>query len=299
MNYSIITIEGHESLTVLIGGVLYAATSSNPSYDEIKRRVMNSDPSAAELFNVRNAVNSAFGDVTDRVTVTKDGVELDGEPVHGAISKVLVGLVEQGERDGFIGLARFLERLSDNPSHRSREQLYNFVEANDISIDKDGHLVLYKSVAGDSEGGFRSHAIGTAWVNGVKYANQQIPTNLGDVVTMPRREISDDPTVACHKGLHAGAHAYAKWFHSGSTILRVLVGPEHVVSVPSDSAHQKIRTEQYTIGGVVTRDMPTYWAGGDDEYFDDDEDYYDDLDDEDEYYDVEDEPSVWPYNTSW
>lgn len=297
MHYSIVTIEGQESLTALIDGVLRVATSAHPSYDAIKEGVFNDDHSVGELFDLSEAVNSAFGEVTDRVTVNRDGVLLDGAPVHGAISKVLMSLVEQGERDGFIGLARFLERLSDNPSHRSREQLYNFVEANDISIDKDGHLVLYKSVAGDSEGGFRSHAIGTAWVNGVEYAHQQIPTNLGDVVTMPRREISDDPTVACHKGLHAGAHAYAQWFHSGSTILRVLVGPEHVVSVPVDSDQQKIRTEQYTIGDVVTRDMPTYWR--DDYEYDDEEDDYDDLDDEDEDYDVEDEPSVWPYNTSW
>lgn len=299
MSYSVVTMEGHESLTALIGGELKVATSSHPNYAAIKAAVVAGDltQDTANLFDLTTAINSAFGEVTDRVTVNRDGVLLDGEPVHGAITRVLIALVEQGDRDGFVGLARFLERLQDNPSHRSREQLYGFIEANGISVDVEGNIVLYKSVARDGNGGYKSHAIGTAFVNGVKHTGQ-IPSKVGDVVSMPRSEISDDPNVACHAGLHAGAEEYARSFYSGSPVLRVLVGPEHVVSVPADSKQQKLRTEEYTIGDVVDGTLPAYWSGGlvgswdEDDDLDEDEDY--DLDDEDdEDYEFDSEATVW------
>lgn len=301
MLFSIVTLGDLESITVMIDGELKVATSTHPNYQAIKAGAKAGDTSIASLFDVIETVKSAFGEVTDRVTVTAEGVWLDGEPVHGSITKVLMSLVGQGERDGYIGLARFLERLQDNPSHRSREQLFNFVQHNDITIDSEGHLVLYKSVQPDGKGGYQSISRGTAWVNGVEHTGN-IPANVGDVVTMPRNLISDDPNVACHVGLHAGAREYASWFGGGQYILQVLVGPEHVVSVPADSSHQKIRTEQYTIGSINGSTMPAYLSNGLTSYYEDEEDYEEDYEDDDDYgdYDVDDEPTVWPnYNVSF
>jgi hypothetical protein len=85
-------------------------------------------------------------------------------------------------------------------------------------------------------------------VNGQEQ-NGQIHTAVGDVVTMPRREISDDPGVACHAGLHCGARSYAENF--ARILISVRVDPRHVVSVPSDYSNAKVRVEQYEIMDVV------------------------------------------------
>lgn len=294
IQHSVVRFGGQESLTALVDGKMLVATSNHPRYREIKAGIEAGDSDVAELFDIREAIRSAFGKVTDRVEVNEDSVTLDGVEVSGGIKRVMISLVEQGDRDGFIALARFLERLDANPSHRSREQLYNFVEANNITLDIDGNLVLYKGVAPDGEGGYRSIHQGRATVDGTEVVGY-IPARRGSIITMERREISDDPNRACHAGLHAGAWDYASTFGGHSVTLRVLVGPEHVVCVPNDSSFMKIRCERYEILDIVTsQSTSAYWSGGDD--WDEDEDDYEDEDyyEDDEDYEVEEEAQSWP-----
>lgn len=280
LQYSLVTLGGQDSIIVLVDGELFSAVDSHPQFDEIRRRAESGDESVAELFDIGKALTAAFGAVTDRVTVEEDSVYLDGEPVRGRIGDSLVSLVTEGGLEGARGLARFLERLTANPSHRSREQLYSFIETHGITIDGEGFLMLHKGVRSDGKGGYESVHSGRATVNGT-VVNGRIPAAVGDVISMPRSEVSDDPNVACHAGLHAATRDYASGYGRDGAIVTMRVDPADVVSVPANHNAEKLRVCKYEVVEVNTRDFgASFWRS---------ESVVDDEDEWDDDYDVDDE----------
>lgn len=129
-------------------------------------------------------------------------------------------------------LFRFWERLKKNPSWRSVQQLFEFLDHDNIPLTKDGCFLAYKSVRGD----YKDKHSGT-WDN-----------RPGSVNKMPRNEISDDPKEACHVGFHVGALNYARNF-GGSKMVICKVDPENVVCVPYDSSQEKMRVCEYKVVG--------------------------------------------------
>ena len=132
-------------------------------------------------------------------------------------------------------LLRFWERLQKNPSYRSVQQLWNFLEHQNIPLTKDGCFLGYKSV----DDNFRD------WHSG-KFVNKPGTRN-----EMPRNQISDDQKVDCAAGFHIGTLKYAKDFHGGSNqqIVICKIDPQDVVSVPDDCSSQKIRVCKYFVVG--------------------------------------------------
>jgi hypothetical protein len=129
-------------------------------------------------------------------------------------------------------LFRFHERLSRNPSFRSVQQLFKFLNHANIPFTKDGCFLAYKSVRSD----YKDVHSGS-WDN-----------RPGAVNEMPRNQISDDPNHACHEGFHVGALSYARSF-SGSKMVVCKVDPEHVVCVPYDASQEKMRVCKYKVIG--------------------------------------------------
>jgi len=276
MQYSITRFDtGATVVTAFINGQAYTLSGENARFPEIAAKLAAGDESVADDFNLANLANKRFHEVSDRVSVRDGVVYLDDTAIDEAMGQVVVDYLMEGN-ENLMPLVRFIERLDDNPSHRSRSQLWDFVRNNGIHIADDGRMVLYKGViATGTPGVYRSVHQGKATVNGTEQKGH-IHTTAGDVVTMPRRDISDDPDVPCHEGLHCGARAYAEGF--ASVLITTLVGPEHVVCVPNDCSFQKVRVEQYEIMDVLgDRQVNTVrWSFDED----DDEDYpYEDEDD--------------------
>lgn len=276
---------GGTSVVAHINGETYHADTRNPRFAEIMERLNALDESVVELFNLESSINDALSDLGLKVSVVNGVVQVEGRQAPRALSETIIRLFNEGNAD-FARFARFVEKLAANPSFRSRQQLYAFIEANGVTLASDGDMVLYKGVRADENGGFTSIHRGTAWVNG-EQVNGYIPANVGDVVTMPRADISDDPNVACHVGLHCGAWQYASSFGGGNTIT-VKVNPAHVVCVPNDHSHQKIRVERYEIMGQQTAEHPwVTWertSEDDEDYLDEYDDYYDEDEYDDETY---------------
>lgn len=271
MSYQFTTFEnGQQAVSAFIDGQILQAATGHPNFEGIVQ-ALKDGTATADLFNTQAAVNLKFAALTDRVEVVNGVVQIDGQDAPQALSDTIVNLMREGaDFDRFVN---FLELLSENPSHRSREQLFRFIEANGIHLNADGYLVLYKGVESDGAGGWQSRMAGTAFVDGVRVTGK-IPARQGSVVTMPRSEVSDDPSVACHAGLHAGNFDYCQWFANGA-ILKVLVDPADVVSVPLDSNDQKIRVCRYVISDLVEdRHVGVAWDDEDDDFYEDDDDYY-------------------------
>jgi hypothetical protein len=132
-------------------------------------------------------------------------------------------------------LMKFWERLQRNPSFRSVQQLWNFMDHEGIPLTPEGTFLTYKSINGD----LTDHHTG------------QVDNTPGVVNEMPRNKISDDPNEACHYGYHVGALPYVENFGRGNNrrIIICEVDPENVVCVPYDSSQHKMRVCKYKVLG--------------------------------------------------
>lgn len=134
----------------------------------------------------------------------------------------------------FERLVKFALNLSENPSRKSVQQLFEFIEGHGLTITENGCFIAYKGVTKD----FKDCRTAT------------IDNSVGVTVKMPRNEVQDDPQVACSYGLHVANYEYAhtNYGHGkdGVTVL-VEVNPKDVVSVPVDHSAAKIRVCEYKV----------------------------------------------------
>lgn len=134
---------------------------------------------------------------------------------------------------------RFYERLQKNPSKRSVDQLFPFLDKMNIPITADGCFLAYKGVNSD----YTDRHSGT------------ISNRPGSTIKLPRNLVSDDPKEECHFGLHVGAVSYARNFADRMVICKI--DPENVVCVPYDNYQQKMRVCEYKVIGNYGDDLPS------------------------------------------
>lgn len=166
-----------------------------------------------------------------KFTVDGNVVKYEGNPLPTNLNKRIIDMASKGEDP--TSMMNFYERLQKNPSKRSVDQLFSFLDHSGIPFTKDGCFLAYKAVQSNYKD-----------VHSGKFDNSPGTTNK-----MPRNQISDDPREACHEGFHVGALGYARTFHTGGHIVVCKVAPENVVCVPYDSSQQKMRVCEYTVVG--------------------------------------------------
>lgn len=185
---------------------------------------------------------------TGKFKVAEEGKILyNGKEVPASLSARIHAMATDGESPE--PLFKFWERLEKNPSYRSVNQLYDFLQNQNIPIIEDGTFYAYKAVRAD----YRDIHSGT------------ILNKIGTTISMPRNQISDDPEVPCHEGLHVGALEYASSFGGpDSRLIICKIDPEHVVCVPRDHDAQKMRVCQYKVIGNHGTELPSTSMKSDD-----------------------------------
>ena len=221
-----------KSVTVLLDGQSHTLRVGDSSYLAARDAVIRGDWSA-----VRNAVDRAkaienyFGD--EGVTVESGIVYYRDEPVHNVVTERILTFMQHGL--SVEPLARFLANLMKNPSKRSVEQLYTFLEHKNLPLTERGTFLGYKGVRSNY---YSIHS-------GVK---GQLYNGVGCWVTEPRNTVEDNPEVGCAQGLHVGSLEYAReWAGAEGRVVIVEVNPKDVVSVPTDCECQKLRTWKYKV----------------------------------------------------
>jgi hypothetical protein len=100
-----------------------------------------------------------------------------------------------------------------------------------MPIDPDGDFYAYKAVKED----FTDKHTG------------KIDNSVGQVVTVRRNMVDDNPDNACSYGLHAGSFNYVRGFAQlGDNIIIVKINPKDVVSVPNHNT-TKLRCCRYEV----------------------------------------------------
>jgi len=166
-------------------------------------------------------------------------------------------------------LVAFAKNLQLNPSSRSVQQLFNWLENTRLTITEDGHFIAYKGVTSD-----------------FKDPHTKKENNSpGAVCEMRRNEVDDDPSRTCSHGYHVATYDFAKGY--SQRLVSVKINPKDVVSVPTDYNMAKMRVSRYQVleevGSECTK--PVYSSKYEDEEYEDEDEDYDEDDDQnsDEY----------------
>ena len=242
-----------ENITVFIEGRKpLSAHSSHPNYEAIREGALADDESVVDLFDVSDAVAERFDKLSERVSVAFGRVYFDGVEIKSALTKQIVRFLNEGV-DDWKPLVNFFEKVMQNPSEHSRDNLYDWIDAQQqaeggFSITRNGNIVGYKGVR-ENDGEYSSVNTGRAIVNG-EVQNGHISNSIGAVVEMPRSEVQFDPGIGCDVGLHIGTYNYAEGWAEGA-LLEVHVNPRDVVSVPTDCGAAKMRTCRYLVVDII------------------------------------------------
>lgn len=185
-----------------------------------------------ELADVVKSVNEyTHGSIT--IDADNETVSYDGKEVHNVICDRLIDLMRDGQN--VDPLIMFLENLLDNPSQTAIDEMYLFMEANNMSITPDGHFLAYKNVRGDYTD-----------IHSGKFDN-----SVGQVVEMDRDKVDPVRNRTCSYGLHFCGLSYLNSFRGEHTMI-VKINPRDVVSIPSDYNNAKGRCCRYEVVGEHT-----------------------------------------------
>ena len=231
-----VTITGSGRISAFINGRMFTIDTDHPNYpillDAVKNRFWDKFVEYADVARQLNAYLSHGVSIKDGV------VSYNGEEIHNSLTKKIITFVSQDLP--FEPLVKFLENLLENPSKRSVDQLYDFLEAGELPITEDGHFLAFKNVKSD----YKDIHSGT-------YDN-----SVGAICEMPRWKVDEDKDRTCSSGLHFCSIKYLPHFSDscGGHTMIVKINPKDVVSIPSDYNNTKGRTCRYEVVAEYTED---------------------------------------------
>jgi hypothetical protein len=268
---------GENAITIFADGQVHSVRRDNLNFMQVRQSLLDGNyDKVIKLVDTKSAVEDySLGNIQIKEgDVYYNHSSGEQEKLNGVVIDKLLSLMREGIKDP-SPIFNFIEKLLDNPSRNSVEQLYNFLDYKELPIDPDGYVIGYKGVRND----YKDRHSG-------KFDN-----SVGETLEMKRRSVDDNPENGCSYGFHVGSFDYAdSWAGGDGKLMVVRFDPKDAVSVPSCSSYQKLRVCKYEVVNEITDgrkewDKPVYFDEDEDYDSDWDEEYYDD--DEDESWDDE------------
>lgn len=226
----VIMTPGNVSIT-LADGTIHTLGSNSEIFNDVGMLLLNNK--IDEAVALIEAGIAAKAEV--EIDLGPDMKLLDGVLYwHGikqesGIARRIVSDIEAGKFDNRY--VEFMRKLMLNPSYKSVEMLYDFLEHNKFEILENGNILAYKGLK-RTENGPRD------WFTGL------VPNWANTTVTMPRNMVEDDPTKPCSQGLHIASAEYARGY---GNVVEVSVDPADIVSVPYNYNNKKCRCCRYEV----------------------------------------------------
>ncbi len=228
MSYPYI-VQGN-NITVVIGNTPHTISKTHITYEKVKEAIKAGDwETVKDIIDPKKVVlNYGRGNVS----VQGEALFWKGKELHNVMATRMIAMLQ----DGFSvePMVNFMENLMNNPSYRSVQELYGFLEKNNLPITSDGYFLAYKRVRDD----YTDCHTGT------------MDNSVGMVVEMARNEVNDDQNQTCSSGLHFCSQSYLKHFGGERTVI-VKINPRDVVSIPTDYDNSKGRACCYEVIGEV------------------------------------------------
>jgi len=231
------------SATIVVDGKQYTVNKDNANFEQFKEAIFNEDWQAAvECANIQTALTN-YSDGQFRIE--NDKAFWGEQEIHNTVVDRIIAFMK--EKLPVDPLINFLHKLMENPSKRSVDYLYKFLEKKNLPLTKSGNFLAYKAIRND-------------WTD--KHTGT-VKNTVGAIIKMARNQVCDDPDQGCSYGFHIGSiNDYVRDFASGyeteggDRIVIVECSPFSVVSVPHDCNYSKVRTCEYKIIGEYTGPLP-------------------------------------------
>ncbi len=270
--------DGQGHWTVTLNGQPHLFDPSHPQYTSLIQCVHTGD--ADEFVNLLNTGFQIENWSHGNFEFIEGVLLFEGEQVAKDPTNRIVECMQQGFPHEFM--LNYLTNLYDNVSERAVQESYKWSSHKGLPITEDGMLVGYKGVrtyAGETIQGKNGEIKEGDLVD--IYTGSSFRNNVGDTASMKRRQVCDDHTQGCDSGLHVGTYDYAcNWAGSTGVVVLVKFNPKDIVSVPSDCNCEKMRVSSYEVISVA-REQLEEAVYSEDECYDDQEDYLDELEDGD------------------
>jgi hypothetical protein len=183
-------------------------------------------PTIQKIVSRKNAVKAFLYGTNLHI---RDNTVYNGDkPLHNSLTRRILKMMDEGF--DIKPMLLFLNNLLQNPSARAVEELYTFLEVNNLPITEDGRFLAYKRVRYD----YMDVYSGT------------VDNHVGQIVKMPRNQVNDDCRETCSFGLHVASLGYLAHY-SGERLMAALVNPKDVVSIPIDYDNSKMRVCEYEV----------------------------------------------------
>lgn len=228
MSYPYI-IQG-SNCTVVIGNTPHTISKTHVTYQKVLDAIKCEDwDTVKDIIEPRKVVIN-YGN--GNVSIKGETLYWRGQEFHNAMSTRMIQMLQ----DGFSvePMVLFMENMMQNPSYRSVQELYGFMEANNLPLTPDGCFLAYKRVKD----------------NYTDCHTGKMDNSIGQVVTMERNQVDDNQNNTCSRGLHFCSHSYLQNFGGQRTVI-LKINPKDVVSIPTDYNNSKGRTCRYEVVGEV------------------------------------------------
>jgi hypothetical protein len=220
------------NVTVVIDGKPHTISKTHVTYQKVVDAIKANDWDTVK--NIIDPVKVVLNYGAGNVSVQGEQLFWKGQPFAGVLASRMIAMLQ----DGFTvePMVNFMHNLMKNPSKRSVDELYGFLEKNNLPITPDGHFLAYKKVRRD----FLDIHSGT------------MNNAPGTIVEMERNQVDDNKDQTCSTGLHFCGLSYLDHFGGNdSRTVIVKIDPADVVSIPSDYNGAKGRACRYEVIGEM------------------------------------------------
>ena len=218
------------NVTVVIDNKPHTIAKTHITYQKVVDAIKASDwDKVRDIIDPKMAVIN-YG--SGNVAIQGDKLFWKNEEMHGAIVTRMISMLQEGF--SIEPLVLFMDNMMDNPSCRAVNELYGFLEKNNLPITPDGHFLAYKKVR----------------ANYMDVHSGTFDNSVGKVCEMPRNKVDDKAENTCSTGLHFCSEGYLKSF-SGDRVMILKINPRDVVSIPVDYNNAKGRACRYEVIGEV------------------------------------------------
>lgn len=236
MNKVTYVISNSGSITVFVTGRPYNIASDHPNYAKIVSALKSQTfDVVADLIDVGKAIiNFSKGEIK----ITNGEILYKGFTIKNSLTERIQTLMNM--ELPFEPLINFFNNIMENPSARSVDETFNFLDCNSLPITEDGCFLAYKRVRDD----FKDFYTGT------------VDNSIGASPSMPRNLVDDNSANTCSRGLHFCSKEYLKHYHGGcGRIIAIKVNPKNVVSIPTEYRNSKGRCCGYDVLYEITNDV--------------------------------------------
>lgn len=215
-----------DTVTVFVNNRPHTINKTHMNYEAIIKAIKSADWKAIpELVDIRaTLVQYTYG----KITIENNQVKWGDKVISNGMTRRILEMFKQGFT--ITPMIRFMEKVMDNPSTYAIDELYTFLENNNLPITPNGNFLAYKKIR----------------ANYTDCHTGKMDNSVGTVVSMPRASVDANRNNTCSTGLHACSLEYLKSFSGERTVI-VEIDPRDFVSCPVDYKNSKIRVCKYKV----------------------------------------------------